>query len=316
MNRESAAEKLFSFFTPPVTTVVPSREITLAEVNHILVSDELKSQTEEVRVKAYLKVMILPFVTFSCICTRRRFTGIEVYTGFIIIDWDNCDISLKSILAADKFLKPVLVFTSPRGTGLKLLIYIVNGTLQNHLYHFNAIAFYLSETYDINIDKSGSDPVRCCFLCEDKEAIYQPGNFVTSESLLNYLPPEKTTPFNVNATSVPVFETSTTTTGERPSDLLNKMPAVYQRALNDLVEIDGWTLHNDGIHLTREGKEKGISAIFNYYPEYGFPVFTNFSSSAKTFTTKGFAPVQIICHLEFDNDWNRCIAELAAQYLD
>jgi hypothetical protein len=315
MKTESAAEKLFSFFLAPVTNVVPSRVINLDEVHRILVSDELKSQTEQVRANPSLKIRILPFVTFSGTFNKRNFAGLKQYSSCIVIDLDNCNMALKEVIAGDKQFPPSLLFTSPLGLGLKIVYSIANASVERHFEYFRSLSFYLSEIHNVIPDKSGSDITRICLIPRDIDCYYSPLASIDSSKLLEYFPPDKTAPPNVTATSAPVFGTSTTSTGERPSDFLNKLDAVYRRALKDLVELDGWTLHTDGIHLTREGKKGGNSAIFNYYPAYGFPVMTNYSSSAKSFGVKGWAPVQIICRLEFNNDWNECITHLVNEYL-
>jgi hypothetical protein len=115
------------------------------------------------------------------------------------------------------------------------------------------------------------------------------------------------------STSVPSFGKPTYTSDERPSDLLNRMSQVHERALSDL-RTDGW--YQKGDMWRRSGKNGGsFSAIFNFYEKEGLYIFTNFSSNSPHFGRRGYSDVQVICELEFGGNFLKCIAELAQQYL-
>lgn len=65
-----------------------------------------------------------------------------------------------------------------------------------------------------------------------------------------------------------------------------------------------------------KAKKDGVSAKYNQCPKTGFPIFTNYSSSDSLFESKGYTPVQIICKLEFNDDWSSCLFSLTAEYLE
>lgn len=310
------ASTFFSLFNGPVTSTVPVRDVLLPDVYQTITSGDLQEVTDQVRANVLVKTEVLPFVTFSGKFEKRRISDLIAYTGFLCLDLDDCDLSLKSKVAEDKFLNPVLVFTSPRGRGLKVVVKVENAALTSHFDHFNALSFYLLETYNLAVDKSGSDVSRCCFLCQDNKAIYNPNGFVTSDKLLSYYPPDRTMPANVSHTGVPVFGPSSTTSGERPSDLLHRIPAVHEKAVSALRSA-GWHMHPDGIHFTRPGKNprEGFSAVFNLHPTENVWIFTNFSSNAAPFFRKGYTDCSILALLEYGNDFTRCIKELSQQYL-
>jgi hypothetical protein len=351
------SEIFFSFFNPDVHRTIPAKSVTITEAAEMIKSEIYKNPTFLVREGKALKTKVLASVTFAVLVSRRCKAGILEWTGFLVFDIDELDFAstMKWRISIDVFLKPVLLFISPRGKGLKIVIRVKDGKPEEHERYFKAVALYLKSVFGIDIDESGKDQTRLCFICWDPAVYFNPEGWVEADALLRLVPGEsgsssgsgsgreainkkvhakdtekaagavaaageameeratvKDCPYN--STGIPKFS-DPTTTADRPSDRLNRLDAVYRRSLKDLVDLDGWTLHADGIHLTREGKEKGNSAIFNYYPEYGFPVFTNYSTSAKSFGVKGWTPVQIICRLEFDNQWNRTIEALINEYL-
>jgi hypothetical protein len=329
-----------SFYDSPITNKVPCCVTTLAVVMELIKSKKLKLVTELARKDKAKKNRILCYITPSGVFFYCKDSGIMVYSGYLNFDFDNLfktyglhPEAVKRLLAADTFLNFNLINISVSGDGIKGILTVKDGRLEEHEKYYSVIERYILDTYGLKVDSSCRNVSRAYYLSYDPDVYYNASGFVDRESLLALLPaapctgdpmwsPSSPTPSSPSApsyvstaTSVPAFDKPTYTTGERPSDLLNRLDSIYRRALKDLVEMDGWTLHADGIHLTREGKKGGTSAIFNYYAEYGFPVMTNYSSSAKSFGVKGWAPVQIICRLEFQNDWNRCVSELARQYL-
>lgn len=330
------SEILFSFFNPGVHQTTPAKSVNITEVVEMIIGDTFKNITELLRIGKASKIKDLYSVTFSVLVSRRCKDGILEWTGFLVFDIDGLDFAstMKWRLSIDVFLKPVLIFISPRSRGLKIVIRVKDGTPEEHTLYFQAAASYIKNVFGIEADK-GNDASRLCFLCWDPAAYFNSDGYVERDALLKLLPTAapasaaaaatatiqtrqclvSTGADNMTHTGAPTFSKPDYSTSERPSDLLNKIDAVYRRALKDLVDLDGWTLHPDGIHLTREGKKGGNSGIFNYYAEYGFPIFTNYSSSAKTFGVRGFSPIQIICRLEFQNDWNLTIKALSDEYL-
>jgi hypothetical protein len=111
----------------------------------------------------------LPALTFS-----GQFKGshkqenLNQYSNFIIIDIDSINKAIieeiKKQLFQDKFIAAVWI--SPSGCGLKVLMAIVSSA-NDHKICFDTISKYLDANYAVEVDKSGSDVCRLCFVSYD-----------------------------------------------------------------------------------------------------------------------------------------------------
>ncbi|MCB9222265.1 MAG: VirE protein, partial [Ignavibacteria bacterium] len=93
----------------------------------------------------------------------------------LTIDFDHIqDIpTLKAALLNDHYFETELLFVSPSGDGLKWVIPI-DLTQAKHQDYFKAVANYVSHTYQLEIDQSGKDISRACFLPHDSEIFINP----------------------------------------------------------------------------------------------------------------------------------------------
>jgi hypothetical protein len=172
----------FSFFKAPVTNVTPYREITLDKVYQLITGHWLKNKTHQLRQindaarNREFKAGSFPFVTFSGTFTRRKEDALKNHSGYLVLDFDHIDTphQLKLQLLKDKNFETELLFTSPNGNGLKWVVSIDVAGEYNHGQCFDAISRYIQHTYQIEIDKSGRDVSRVCFLCYDPEAFLHP----------------------------------------------------------------------------------------------------------------------------------------------
>jgi hypothetical protein len=295
--------KYFSCFKPPITNIMPSENISLNDVYDMVIGKELAAVTAKIRTGQADKTKTLPSVTTSGIFSSRKDANLIEYTGIICIDFDHIDTDIKDTLSGDPFLNPSLVFVSPSGNGLKVFISIVNATAGNHLKYFNALRKYFADTYLLNVDEACKNVSRACFLCYDPEAFFSERG-IDSDILLNILPVVEAAP---KAASTPTIY-------RKPSEDLNRLDAIHNRAKSALIQ-SGWVI--DGEQCTKPGKDPkdGISAKYNSDPKDGFYKFTVFSNNALPFAVKGYSDVQIICLLEFSDDWKDCIEELTDEYL-
>jgi len=119
----------------------------------------------------------LPAVTFSGTFTKRNFDGLIQYNPVIVIDIDKLTSEqLENIwvqLIKEKYI--LSLWKSPSNYGLKGLVAISYVTEDEEkkleLYHkvaFRQISQYFFDTYNVNIDPSGSDITRLCFISSDK----------------------------------------------------------------------------------------------------------------------------------------------------
>lgn len=126
----------------------------------------------------------LPAVTFSASYNKKRASGNEIEYNYIcVIDLDHIDKSkftdIIEQLAEDKYL--IALWVSPSGDGLKGIIPIryelslcISRLQSFHRTAFRMISEYLFEQYKVEIDKSGKDITRLCFVSADKALIRKP----------------------------------------------------------------------------------------------------------------------------------------------
>lgn len=135
----------------------------------------------------------LPAVTFSgTFNLNRSFNKLKTYNSLIVIDIDKLS-SEKLIENYKQLLSNDYVFSfwrSPSNKGFKGLVSIeylieeIETDLDKlHKSAFKKLSDYFLEQYDIELDKSGSDITRLCFLSYDEELILKPifKNFIIKD---------------------------------------------------------------------------------------------------------------------------------------
>ena len=165
---------LISFFKAPVTNTKPYQSITLTEVYHYITGNTAKQRTEILRAirdskKARLyKAANFDYCTFSGTFTSRNDKALLQHSGLLCLDFDHIpNIEHTFIqLKADKNLQTKLLFRSPSGDGLKWII-AIDLLKATHTEYFKAVSNYIRKTYHLEVDKSGKDISRACFLPYD-----------------------------------------------------------------------------------------------------------------------------------------------------
>lgn len=76
-------------------------------------------------------------------------------------------------MLADEYFDTQLLFVSPSGDGLKWIIEI-DTKESPHGEYFTSVANYILQTYSVEVDKSGKDISRACFLPFDPDAFINP----------------------------------------------------------------------------------------------------------------------------------------------
>lgn len=174
----------FSYFKAPVSNTMPHREINLLEVYRLLKGKEfteatttLRSLADKQEARKY-KAASFDYVTFSGAFLKRNDKSLLRHSGLIAVDFDHLEniSELKSRLLHDEYFETELLFVSPSGDGLKWVIPI-DITRAKHLDYFKAIANYIKHTYKLEVDPSGKDVSRACFLPHDEEAFINPKYF-------------------------------------------------------------------------------------------------------------------------------------------
>ncbi|GGK53675.1 MULTISPECIES: BT4734/BF3469 family protein [Flavobacteriaceae] len=168
---------LSSFYKAPIRNVYPYKKLKLHEIHSLITSDKYKENTlklreiKDVKEKRKFKANNFDYVTFSGEFERRNDTNLIKHSSLITIDFDHLPNinEVKKQLLEDAYFETELLFTSPSGDGLKWIIKI-DLSKATHQEFFKAIANYLQHTYKLEVDQSGKDISRACFLSYDPEA--------------------------------------------------------------------------------------------------------------------------------------------------
>lgn len=128
----------------------------------------------------------LPIVTFcGTFKNGRKLENLDVYNSIMILDIDHIDVSnissIKDKLINNKYIYSV--WLSPSNEGLKALVRI-NSSPEEHKSSFNSLKEYFKEEYGIELDHSGSDVTRLCFVSWDKDLYLNTNSEVYAEKLI------------------------------------------------------------------------------------------------------------------------------------
>lgn len=170
-------EATFSFFNAPIQTVLPAAQLCLRDAYSYITGDKAKPSTLQLRTlkdtndAKKFKATHFDFCTFSGVFSRRKADALISHSGLICFDFDHiADVeNLKRTLLNDPHFITRLAFRSPSGDGLKWII-SMNVQIASHSECFTAVSNYLRQSYQIEVDKSGRDVSRACFLPHDPEA--------------------------------------------------------------------------------------------------------------------------------------------------
>jgi VirE N-terminal domain len=131
----------------------------------------------------------LPGILFSGKFSRRANNKLEAHSGFLVTDLDNLGERLEPLrqkLKTDGYIQ--VVFISPTGTGLKVLIRI-EARKDSHHRSFLAAKRYFRETYDEGIDNC-PDVSWLCYASFDPDIFIRPEDAVLLEPLPEEPKPE------------------------------------------------------------------------------------------------------------------------------
>jgi hypothetical protein len=183
----------FSFYKGGIDRPKPAEQITLQTCHERIVSSHYAAEIERLRNLPdddYKKQKEgLDYVTFSGTFSYRNAKGLKKHSSLMCLDVDKYPSvkALKRRVENDKTLNPRLVFISPRGNGLKIVVvFDVNfdDALASHKAYFKAFQNYFLQVYDIAIDQSCSDVSRACFMSHDEAAYYSDNEMVLDQAFL------------------------------------------------------------------------------------------------------------------------------------
>jgi hypothetical protein len=172
---------VFSYFYKPISNIIPTKSINIIEVHALIKGSQFATCTDTLRnlndiktARSY-KANNFDYVTFSGTFSKRNDANLIKHSGLITIDFDhinNID-QFKNTLLKDEYFETELLFKSPSGDGLKWIIPI-DLTKAKHKEYFKAVSNYIRKTYDVQVDNSGQDTSRACFLPHDADVFINP----------------------------------------------------------------------------------------------------------------------------------------------
>ncbi|MGZ2370336.1 BT4734/BF3469 family protein [Ancylomarina sp. YFZ004] len=171
----------FSFFMKPISNTKPYKTINVLDAYTLIKghwnierTTALREITNVVEAREF-KASQFNYVCFSGIFTKRSEKHFQHHSGLMVLDFDHLsDVDeVKNSLLADDSLETVLLFRSPSGDGLKWVI-TIDISLMEHKSYFKAVANYLKQTYQLELDGSGKDVARACFLPYDPQVYINP----------------------------------------------------------------------------------------------------------------------------------------------
>ncbi len=176
----------FSFFKAPVSNITPHSQTTLVQIFNAIKGNYYKERTSNLRAFAdgklarLYKAQHFDYCAFSGVFTTRNDKSLVKHSGLLCIDFDHLNSveTLFKSLLQDDYFDTQLLFRSPSGDGLKWVIQI-NPPLRDlgsfsHGEYFAAVANYIRQAYGVEVDKSGRDLSRACFLPHDPNAYINP----------------------------------------------------------------------------------------------------------------------------------------------
>ncbi len=171
----------FSYYEKPISNTKPLMTTNLYNIYQCIRHINYKEETLRLRTikdpkrGRKFKANNFNYVTFSGTFSKRNDKNLLKHSGLITIDFDHInDIDeLRYKLVHDTYFETELIFVSPSGDGLKWVIPI-NILEHSHQTYFEAISNYVKQTYKIEIDNSGKDVSRACFLPYDQGVYINP----------------------------------------------------------------------------------------------------------------------------------------------
>ncbi|PWK19631.1 DUF3987 domain-containing protein [Xanthomarina spongicola] len=140
--------------------------------NHIVSIRKLKKNGNNNEANE-LKKHLLGFTTSGIFNNERTADTISEYSGFVILDIDKLSESELNRITPIIHLAvyTYAAFISPSGNGIKIIV-PVSTSKEQHKEAYNQVVRYYEQALNIDIDTSGSDISRLCFMSYDPECYF------------------------------------------------------------------------------------------------------------------------------------------------
>lgn len=122
-----------------------------------------------------LKKQLPAFTPSGIFNNGRKIDLLSSYSGFLVLDLDKLNPTQleEAKLKSAEIDYTYAAFVSPSGNGLKIII-PVNNTPGNHKLAFQQVATYYANELRLEIDPSGKDVSRLCFMSYDPDCYFNP----------------------------------------------------------------------------------------------------------------------------------------------
>lgn len=278
----------FSFYKKPVTNVTPNGVLKLIDAYHLIKGPTYKEVTEDYRWligskegKEYKKENF-DYCTYSGTFSSRKDDGLLKHSGLLTIDFDHVEdvAELKLKLLQDEYLATELMYVSPSGDGIKCIIKIDLST-STHKEYFEGVASYIKATYSIEIDESGKDVSRACFLCYDPDVYINP----------NYLgegTPKPTKPFD-------------------PNDWRNKPAPKSEQKIKEALVNSDTSSHVEEVILQIESRRIDLTAAYSDWIKIGFALADQFGEQGREYFHRVSQMYSNYSREECDRQYTNCL---------
>ena len=133
------------------------------------------AQTDREKYRDY-KASELPGVTFGGVFMQRKAEKLSIHSGRCVIDIDNCDVGFV-MAGLSQLPQTEIAFVSPSAEGVKAVCRVdpVPKDAAEHKIAWAACRDVLEDLLGaVEVDASGSDVSRLCFLAHDPQLIHHP----------------------------------------------------------------------------------------------------------------------------------------------
>ena len=163
-----------------VMAKTPCGTMSLVDAYNYITGKQAMHATQELRrIKEHKEAQLYKLrnfriATFAGVFSKRSANALVTPSGYMVIDIDGLKTKaqvqdVRYICISDPRLRPLLVFTSPSGYGVKVVIDIDTTRNLSFRDYFRWVAMYMQFEYGIDVDCSGSDICRACYLPHDPE---------------------------------------------------------------------------------------------------------------------------------------------------
>lgn len=156
-----------------------------------------------------LKKQLLAFTVSGTFTNGRSIDKVETYSQYVILDIDKLsDSQLEGIINLSRLAPYTYAsFISPSGKGLKIIVK-VNSKKEHHKEAYNQVVAYYERALNIDIDTSGKDICRLCFVSYDEDCFIKNDADVFAVSMIAKEAPinDKSTIPNSNNTQLTTFD--------------------------------------------------------------------------------------------------------------